>query len=56
MPDGQKIEVYEVQDDPLLSISDVVSPDIRHRISKYLHSCSFWRRQPGAGRLSRGES
>ena len=32
MPDLQKIEVYEVQDDPQLSISDVVAPEVRHRI------------------------
>ena len=32
MPDPQKIEVYEVQDDPQLSISDVVGPEVRHRI------------------------
>src|SRR6266704_1830762 len=31
MPDG-KIEVYEVQDDPQLSISDAVGSDVRHGV------------------------
>ena len=32
MADKQPIEVYEVRDDPQLSISDVIDPGLRHRI------------------------